>query len=206
MNEYVANLINENIELIDLDKFDELYEIADKKFLSNSLLISELTATFKEAGINPLDYLTYVPEAYHFGDSSLISDIIPEHIKRLDMYAYQHCDNLKELTFNCAVGTIPTAFCNYCSTLQRVKLPENLVNISTDAFEWCSMLMEIKLPATLRTIGSFAFANTGLTEIELPDSVLTIGAHAFPKNCVVKIHQTCACKHELLEYTIEYLD
>lgn len=66
------------------------------------------------------------------------------------------------------------------STLQTIKLPQGITDISDYAFNHCSSLTSIDFPVTLNTIGNYAFFGCSpLKSIEIPSGVTGIGAGAF---------------------------
>ena len=66
------------------------------------------------------------------------------------------------------------------STLQTIKLPQGITDISDYAFNHCSSLTSIDFPVALNTIGNYAFFGCSpLKSIEIPSGVTGIGAGAF---------------------------
>ena len=66
------------------------------------------------------------------------------------------------------------------SLLQRIELPDSLVEIGEIAFSRCSALVDIVLPDNLVSIGAGAFESCySLKEIVIPDGVSTIENSAF---------------------------
>ena len=207
MNQYIQNIIEENLDLIDLDKFDEIYKIVIKKFLGNDLMISMFTQTLLEAGINPIHKLRNIPDSYRYGDSSLTVELIPKNILTMHKYAYAFCDHLTTVKFETdSIPVIPESCFAYCSVLNNVELPSSVEYIHATAFEWCVSLSNIKLNEGLRVIESYAFANTVLPEIELPKSLIDIGTKPFPKQCVIKTYRNAPYLHKLTNYQVEFLD
>ena len=126
MNQYIQNLIEENLDLIDLDKFDELYPIVIKKFLGNDIMISMFTQTLLEAGINPIHKLTRIPDSYRYGDSTLTVEIIPKNILTMHKYAYAYCDHLTTVKFETeSLPVIPDSCFAYCSFLNNIEIQCN---------------------------------------------------------------------------------
>ena len=68
-------------------------------------------------------------------------------------------------------------------TIVDVKLGENIVSITTNAFENCSQLSNISLTNSVYSIGDNVFSNCySLSGIKLPDNLSSIGQNAF-SNC-----------------------
>lgn len=86
---------------------------------------------------------------------------------------------------------IPTEAFRGAAKLTAIKLPNNLVTISSKAF-YESKLADIELPATLKTIGTYAFyKSASLLKITMPESFtveggLTIDNYAFEKCTALK--------------------
>lgn len=207
MNQYIQNLIEENIDLIDLDKFDEIYPIVIKKFLGNDIMISMFTQTLLEAGINPIHKLKSIPDSYRYGDHSLTVEVIPKNVLTMHKYAYAYCDHLTTVNFETEnLPVIPESCFAYCGNLNNIEIPKSVEYIQACAFEWCANLSTVKLNEGLRSIESFAFANTALTEIELPKSLVDVGRNPFPKDCVIKTYRNAPYLHKLTNYQVEFLD
>jgi len=83
---------------------------------------------------------------------------MPVTVTGIDSYAFDHCVNIKSVSF-----------------------PEGLKTIGENAFNGCVSLGSVLIPfGELETIGSGAFTGcTGLKEITLPESVKEIGMSAF---------------------------
>ena len=63
--------------------------------------------------------------------------------------------------------------------LEKVILPESIIDIGEQAFFECGKLNSINLPDELNSIGKFGFYNTALTQIYIPTSVSWIDYGAF---------------------------
>lgn len=90
-------------------------------------------------------------------------------------------NGLSELVIPDHVTAIGNNFCNYCGTLQTVRLPEGLTVIPEGAFSGCSSLANFNIPASVTTIKSFAFASAGdvSLDITLPSTLQLIEKGAF---------------------------
>ena len=64
----------------------------------------------------------------------------------------------------------------FCDSLERVRLPETIKELSYGCFEWCKNLKEVVLPKTMTAMGYANFLNcTALESFTLPDSLRTLG-------------------------------
>ena len=90
MDSRVKKFIEENIELIEQNKFDELYYNAE---ISLGFL-ERMTQVFLDSGIDPLPYMNHVvPLMYQATDIESI--VIPDNIKYLpSRRAFSECNNL----------------------------------------------------------------------------------------------------------------
>ncbi len=67
----------------------------------------------------------------------------------------------------------------YKSAVEKITLPEGLIEIPVAAFNGANNLKEVNIPSTVTTIGINAFAYTGLIELTVPATVKNIGYGAF---------------------------
>lgn len=63
--------------------------------------------------------------------------------------------------------------------LEKVTLPESIIDIGKQSFFECRKLNSINLPDELNSIGKLGFYNTALTQIYIPDSVQWVDYGAF---------------------------
>lgn len=141
-------IIEQHIDWIENNEFEKIYQLHD------TFDRAEFTQIMLSVGINPLEYMSYVPENYLNG-SKITSIELPNNIEKIE----------------------PAAFYQ-CSELSDVKLPNGLTHISYGAFAECPKLENITLPPSLLYIKSDAFAESGLKHVILPDNV-HISQHAF---------------------------
>ena len=68
--------------------------------------------------------------------------------------------------------------------IEKVVIPEGVVEISEEAFIFCDQLISVTLPSTLKKIGKSAFQDcVNLSEITIPEGLEKIGDAAFC-NCL----------------------
>lgn len=65
------------------------------------------------------------------------------------------------------------------TTLEKVKIGNNVESIGSDAFYGCTNLTDVIIGDSVTTIGNYAFYSAGLTTLTIPNSVTSIGSFAF---------------------------
>lgn len=116
--------------------------------------LTELLQTTLE--IDPLDYLTTVPQTYTAYNKSVTEVILPPQIEEIGDFAFAECPNLVS-----------------------VKINDGCKRIGKHAFQGCEKLTSIVLPSSLKRIECGAFLASGLTNIVIPDSVTYLGDDTF---------------------------
>lgn len=85
-----------------------------------------------------------------------------------------------ELKYFTGITEIPANAFNGCTTLWKIKIPENVQIIGDSAFNGCKGISYIDLPSVITTIGDKAFYGcTALLNITFPQHLDTIGEYAF---------------------------
>ena len=132
-------------ELIESENFAELYKKAEKE-----IPVAELTEMLLSANINPLKYLSYIPEDflfYEYPEAANVANITSVTLnKNICEYIDEHAftgSNIVELDFQ-GLGLISIesqAF--YGSKLTKITLPDTLERIESSAFAYCDNLRDI---------------------------------------------------------------
>lgn len=156
--------------------FQSLYELAYRD-LETRNLVGCVTQLLLDAGINPLDYINYVPKDCFFG-LDMHGFVLPGHITDIDSFSFADTTNLKTinlknvnyigessfassdleiLTVPGSIDVIPLKVFNSCKKLKKVILEEGVEYINESVFMNCSTLTELYLPSTLVYINEFAF-------------------------------------------------
>lgn len=128
--------------------------------------------------------MKYISSGAFYDCSALATIKMPKEMNSIGQSAFYNCSSLKEITIPKGIKSLPDDSWNglfaYCSSLEKVILPDSLVEIGGGSFKYCSNLKEIKLPPTVRTIGEKAFNGcSSLEEIRIPSAVKSIGSEAF---------------------------
>ena len=182
MDVEVKHFIENHIDLIEDEKFKELYKILRDK-LTSIELVSEFTETLLSAGIDPADYMEEIPPhylGYLEGRNYIQSYIIPNNITSIGSNAFSYCSNLTTVTIGNGVKSIGNSAFNNCSGLTSVTIGNSVTSIGNGAFACCSKLANITIPDSVISIGGSAFYGCGsLTSIIIPDSVTKIDKGVF---------------------------
>lgn len=138
-------------ELIDSSNFRALYEVAEKE-----IPVAELTEMLLSANINPLKYLSYIPDGflfYEYPEAADVANITSVTLnEKICEYVDEHAftgSNITELNFQ-GLGLISIedqAF--YGSKLTKITLPDTLERIEWSAFAYCDNLRDIWYEGTV---------------------------------------------------------
>lgn len=131
--------------------YDELSNYNTKPALIGAE-IAQLTTIFSQAGINPLDYLTYIPEGYFFLHTDLAIYKVPDNIVEIRSTAFES-STIKKLIANSVENISSNAFFD-CSQLIEIELSEKINNIKPAAFDQCNHLSKIKYNNTFYNLSS----------------------------------------------------
>lgn len=117
---HTIQFLQHNKEFIEENNYEGLYNAAEFASLMTGRNISEVTALLLAARIDPLDYMTRVPDFYLYQNTDVEEFTIPEGIKSIGSSAFAWCVNLREVTIPASVREIaPTAF-DTCDTLKDI--------------------------------------------------------------------------------------
>lgn len=161
---------------LETEDFRSLYELADKG-LETRPLTGYVTQLLLNAGINPIDYIDYVPKDCFYG-LDMYGFVLPDHITSIDNFSFARTTNLKTinlkninhidensfsssdletLTIPGSIDVIPPEAFSGCRNLKKVVLEEGVEYINDSAFIRCLTLKELYLPSTLVYIHEFSF-------------------------------------------------
>lgn len=129
----LQKFIEDNIELIDNNKFDELYNIHIADW--SDIPVHEVTDLLHEAGIDPLQYLTTIPARYQ--DSSCHSHrniTIPSNVKVIGGGAFRYLD-VQSVTIEEGCSQIYRSAFADNPFLTVIRLPHSLTKIHTRVFQ-----------------------------------------------------------------------
>lgn len=181
MNNDVKRFIEENINLIEEDKWEEVYGKAGSELRRESDT-GKFTEIMLKVDLHPESYLKELPN-YFLSGCNLSKFEIPNHIASIGSYAFRRCENLTDIVIPDSVTSIGKSAFDYCSNLRRVVVGDGVTSIDESAFYLCKSLTNIVIPDNVRSIGERAFYSCrSLISIVIPSTVISIGDHAFT-NC-----------------------
>ncbi|MBR4727694.1 MAG: leucine-rich repeat protein, partial [Clostridia bacterium] len=134
-------------------------------------------------------YSGYIELGYYCGSSEHVT--IPSKIGAVPVlgfcegnpyfYTVMAADsNIKSISFDLQLTTLPEYFAANCLNLETVTLPDSLTSISAKAFYNCMKLSAINIPSGVKTIGESAFEYCeALQSVTLPSALKTVGSNAF---------------------------
>lgn len=107
--------------------------------------------------------------------------VIPIGITTIECMAMRfNCDHIKEIIIPEGVTRIGYKCFSHSKALEKVTLPESLIEVEDGLFFNCPKLRMVNIPGSVKTIKSRMFSNcSSLKEIVIPEGVEEIGFGAF---------------------------
>lgn len=196
----LQKFIEENIELIEAEEFDQLYKM--------NVDFPKFTQVLLEAGIDPLRKLTYIPNNY-LCETDIKEFVVPSHITRIGGSAFWNCEILNKVTLPEGLIFIDQDAFSECHNLSTINFPSTLEYINDDAFaetnlqhvvipdlvklvsrycfEECKQLKTVELGKSCKMIANRAFAECDkLHSVQLNEGLEQIGDYAFADNFSLK--------------------
>lgn len=179
----------------------KITKIADKAFYENasitSVKISEGIECLGDSCFACCDKLTSVtlPDTLKkikhdaFENCGITEIILPDSVIEFGYGCFEKCDDLKYAKLPKNLETIPPHIFENCSMLEKVELPENVVNIEESAFAGCSIKIN-EIPSTVKCIEKYAFqfCTNFIDELRLPNGIESIGDSALNHFHVKKLY------------------
>lgn len=161
MNNAVKKFIEENINLIEEDKWEKLYQEAIVEFEDEDAdYIGAFTETMIEAGINPELYLSELPDYFLCG-SHIQTFSIPPIVKSIAFRAFYNCRSLTNITISDNVVEIGNNAFEDCRNLVNVIIPSNVNSIGYYSFYKCKNLKSISILNKATIIKDYTFQDCG---------------------------------------------
>ena len=142
-------------DLINTNKFKELYaqlpdEISDVRYMG------EFTQLLLTAGVNPLNYMDYIPDNYLM-ETDITKFQIPNNIKMIKFMSFAYCNNLESIDFPTNLEVIGDGAFYGCESLDNITIPSNVKIIERDAFRYCKSLKNVTIEKGVQEIGMNVF-------------------------------------------------
>ena len=115
-----------------------------------------------------------------FSNSALKAVTIPDSVKRIGVFAFDHCGKLTSVSFGNGVEEIGACAFSECEALTSVVIPESVKKLGQQAFFACKSLRRVEIGGGIETIsgGTFTFCSA-LSEVVIREGVKRIENAAF---------------------------
>lgn len=181
MNDEIKNFIEENINLIQQNQWETIYE-RYRTTLGLSTL-ADFTQVLFDCGIDPLLYLKIIPR-YYFDNGSIEYLIIPKNVEKISMKSFYRCKNLKTLTIlGDDLKVIEEQAFQMCEQLEQVNLSDSIEAIAGGAFINCKSLTSFRFPESLKFLGQQVFYECSSLKIVYVNNQLTYLSHGLFEYC-----------------------
>lgn len=115
-----------------------------------------------------------------FADNKLIKDVTIENgLVGIGNGVFLRCTSLERIKLPENMKRVPTNFCNGCESLEEVIFNDQLISIGSSAFYGCTSLSNVNLPDGITSIGNSAFLDCPIRQIYLPENLVSLGEQAF---------------------------
>ena len=130
----------------------------------------ELPAGLLRLEYNAFSYCTSVREI-----------VIPARVQFIGNYVFEQCKSLERLVFAPTTNVVEVGcyMLSGCSNLRFVTLPHNLRSIPHGFCQDCTALVRIHIPDSIEEIEGYAFNGSGLWSLEILGNLHRIGFMAF---------------------------
>lgn len=124
--------------------------------------------------------VTAVPEKAFYGNTDLLSVILPSTVGSMGGYAFYNCTALTDVRIDGALTAIPPyAFYN-CKKLKKITIPDSVTSFGNGAFSICPALESVSIPAGVTDMGNETFLGAiALKSVTVPASVKKLGMSVF---------------------------
>lgn len=156
----VLELMKDNKELIDHEDWEEVYKNVCSDCLRTShgfVYIGLFTEEIIDCGVNPLEYMSTVPEYFLYMSRVDKTPNIPQDIKKICSRAFAYCEHI-----------------------ESVNIPISVVEIGLNAFLNCTNLKDIYYDGTLEQ-----FRNIKLDEHWISGTKLEVIIHCKDKKNII---------------------
>ena len=163
----------------------EYEKYAEYEYKGHLVIPEKITLEGKEYTVTELYDMSHADIGYYVANTTLLSVVVPNTIKKITSRCFEACTALKSVKFEKGSPIQELVGCCFkgCSSLEEVILPDNLSFIGTESwgetFALCTSLKTINLPKTVTKIQDRTFLEcTALENINL-ENVKVIGKGTF---------------------------
>lgn len=198
----VENFIQDHVEEINNNDFSSIYIEIKENFNLSSIEVGMLSKIFLLSGINPLDYMNYVPSNFLRNVKDISNIGIPDRIEEIEEHAFfnsalksiklppnllimgDFCfaySGITKIEIPTKVSAIGSGILQKCYNLKEVIFrTKEIYRLPSHIFSDCVSLIDVKLPDNLTGIDHNCFGGcTSLTMIDLPSTISNIYDKAF---------------------------
>ena len=161
MNQVVQKFIEKNIELLDSNNFDKLYQKLRQETTPSD--VAALTEVLIAADIDPLEYLTYVPESFMEMSPHPWVPEMPQNIRYIAKFAF-YASDVKDAIIPGHIKFIGDRAFECCSELETLKIFHGCEELGECCFFDCNQLQNIELPSSIKRIDSYCFSGCESTD------------------------------------------
>ena len=127
-----------------------------------------------------LSKITFIGD-YAFEKCQNLKNVhIVSSVTRIGSWAFKDCRSLTNINIPNSVTSIGQGTFFGCEGLTSINIPQSVTSIDWSTFSSCSSLTSINIPNSVTNIGPWAFDGcSSLKSITIPSSVTSIGRNAF---------------------------
>lgn len=165
----VDNLsIPSTVKLIEKSAFKNNVQIKKLK-IGGSAVIDDM-AFYKCTGLKEADIVKVASIGEGAFDSSGLTTLrLPKISGGIEKNAFRNCENLKKVTIDNGVTSLPSGCFQGCPSLDNVTIPQSITELPEYCFSGCTSLRNIKLHSNLAKVGNNCFSGcTSLTALPQP--------------------------------------
>lgn len=171
-------------KLIDNCEFEKIYRLALSR-LEYGGNVGELTGLFYQSEVDPLEYMSKIPDYYAIQPISpaarlnLLSINIPSNITSIGELAFANNVSLAEVNIFDGARSIGNSAFHSCVSLRSVTIPESVARIGPRAFYGCLKLKTIDYNGNKEQWNSIIKGqewnqNSGIKEIHCKDGIINL--------------------------------
>lgn len=189
-NELTKVIVKEGVTMLEIgfSHCTSLTEVSLPSTLKQIGYMSGTTHNYIFDGCKNLKTITLPKDLWFIGDLSF-SDTglktidVPDQVQYIWTYAFSDCELLEKVVLPQSLVNINHGVFKGCKMLANITIPENVSEIGYHAFKDCVSLQSISFNENVSSIYDEAFINcTSLKTIILPNGLESLGLSAF-ENC-----------------------